>query len=181
LSDTSSACSRPFCRCQASTRGPSSGGRCFNIARAAGPSSARLSESGGAGSRSAGSGAQSCLLIAHARTAAQSSVAAHLLQSFWLLSELWACAAELSKPVFLNTTFCEWKKLVAVGEQRNCSLCFSTQHSVSERNYWRTESSAIAATAEALQTANQGSGKGSRSSSSSSSSSSRRQCASSSS
>ena len=44
---------------------------------------------------------------AHARTAAQSSVAAHLLQSFWLLSELWACAAELSKPVFLNTTFCE--------------------------------------------------------------------------
>ena len=44
---------------------------------------------------------------AHARTAAQSSVAAHLLQSFWLLSEHWACAAELSKPVFLNTTFCE--------------------------------------------------------------------------
>ena len=36
---------------------------CFNIARAAGSSSARLSESGGAGSRSAGSGAQSCLLI----------------------------------------------------------------------------------------------------------------------
>jgi hypothetical protein len=36
---------------------------CFNIARAAGSSSARLSESGGAGSRSAGSGAQSCPLI----------------------------------------------------------------------------------------------------------------------
>ena len=32
---------------------------------------------------------------------------AHLLQSFWLLSEHWACAAELSKPVFFNTTFCE--------------------------------------------------------------------------
>ena len=49
-----------------------------------------------------------CAIANHSlEPALANSAPAHLLQSFWLLSEHWACAAELSKPVFFNTTFCE--------------------------------------------------------------------------
>ena len=49
-----------------------------------------------------------CAIASHSlEPALANSAPAHLLQSFWLLSEHWACAAELSKPVFFNTTFCE--------------------------------------------------------------------------
>ena len=51
---------------------------------------------------------EACAIANHSlEPALANSAPAHLLQSFWLLSEHWACAAELSKPVFFNTTFCE--------------------------------------------------------------------------
>ena len=51
---------------------------------------------------------EACAIASHSlEPALANSAPAHLLQSFWLLSEHWACAAELSRPVFFNTTFCE--------------------------------------------------------------------------
>ena len=68
---------------------------------------------------------EACAIANHSlEPALANSAPAHLLQSFWLLSEHWACAAELSKPCLLYTSDAADEPMrVDLGGRRNNGGC----------------------------------------------------------